>query len=70
MSWWHVGPMHRRGQIWLIGLAAALGLLSLANAIHLNGRASVGPWLVTLAMGFVILGQVLALRKQGKPPSR
>jgi hypothetical protein len=51
-----------------------VGISSLAIAISriAGGSASypIGPFLTALGMGFVILGQVVLLRNQGKPPSR
>ena len=66
--------MQRRRSIWLIYGATVLGVASLAIAISAIAAGSapyaIGSVLSALAMGLVILGQVLQLRKQGKAPSK
>lgn len=58
--------MSPTGRIWAICSAAVVGVLSLAGAIYTGGKASIGWWLLVLAMSTVVLGQVLELRKQRK----
>jgi len=66
--------MQRTLSIWLICGATVVGVASLAIAIsRIAGGSASNPFplfLVALGMGFVIHGQVVLLRKQGKPPSR
>jgi hypothetical protein len=54
-------------------MATVVGVGNLAIAISRVTAGSwsypIGPFMVALAMGLVILGQIWQLREQGKPPS-
>ena len=62
----------RTARIWLTRFASLIGVLSLVSAISQLFAGARGfriwPWLTALAMGLVVMSQVLQLRKQVKPP--
>ena len=60
--------MKRSVSIWLICVAAVIGVASLTQATLSDN----GPWLVlnAMGMGFVVLSQVLLLRKGRTPPMK